>query len=292
MDSKQVIFPVLYLNQLPGAMDKMGWTVGAKMMRKWFSNPAWRMDRDERGGYFKGSASPIIYSSLPVSQIDETIIKMSWVLKYPQAQSAYQFLRSNWNSHDGRIQLVRRLKRYGWQPGMTHFQLGSINDKASVIDNLSQVNRKPFGEYSDTLDDFYSAIFRATMKVALVGYTEFDDSLKKDFFVVQYEGYYIRDTYDFNSGWWEDAAIGLGIWSRDRVLDKAETLEYMTLISKIAFLPEYVRALIKYAGFVHVKNSDFYRWMDKHGEGGDFYVFSDVLWEYPQNGTLKIELPS
>ncbi|MGL4481012.1 MAG: DUF6402 family protein [Lactococcus garvieae] len=33
--------------------------------------------------------------------------------------------------------------------------------------------------------------------------------------------------------------------------------------------------------FLPVNNSDFRNWQDKHNAGGDFIVFSDVLWLNP-----------
>lgn len=46
---KRHVFRVLYLNEIPGAMDKMKWPVSAAMMRHWFENPAWHMPENERG---------------------------------------------------------------------------------------------------------------------------------------------------------------------------------------------------------------------------------------------------
>lgn len=70
--------------------------------------------------------------------------------------------------------------------------------------------------------------------------------------------------------WYEDAACGLGIWSRERVLSKAKSLVYATSspMSRALFFP----------GFVPVRNIDFRRWQAAHNSGGDFFVFSDVLW--------------
>jgi len=287
----RVVVPILYLNEIPGAMDKMGWVNSAKLMRYWFSNPAWRMSSREREGRDKNTGEPIIYANLPSSRIEESIIKMDWVLKHLEPQKAYQFLRLNWNTPRGREVFSRRLVAAGWRPGVSYFMLGSRDDKASILDNTSQVNSRSFGSLLNTFDDFFGAVNKATMKIALVGYTEYDKTLKKDFFIVTQEGYYIRDTYDFNTdSWYEDPLMGLGVWSRDRVLSKIETIEYKTMITKIMTPAEYIRALNKYGGFVPVRNNDFYRWQDKHGTGGDFFVFSDVLWLSHQPGVRKIEI--
>ena len=36
-----------------------------------------------------------------------------------------------------------------------------------------------------------------------------------------------------------------------------------------------------FPGFVPTKNSDFRRWQNQRNEGGDFFVFSDVMWMAP-----------
>jgi hypothetical protein len=288
--AKPFKFPVLYLNQMPGAMDKMGWRVAAAMMRNWFSNPAWRMPSIEREGNIRGKkGNPIIYSTLPPTKINETIIKMQWALAYPQVQKALKHLRehNNWCTEKGMELLVKRLKNAGWIPGVKRpYLLGNPNNSASVLDNTCQVNYKGFGEYMDTLDDFYGAIFKATLKVAVVGHAAYDPDIHMDFFKVDKMGFYLRDTYDFNTERWEDPTIGLGIWSKDRMLSKAETGVFMSMRHTLNPLT-YSTFLAKYSGFVHVRNSDFYRWADKHGTGGDYYVFSDVLWETPTGENAK-----
>nr|WP_277302627.1 DUF6402 family protein [Klebsiella variicola] len=36
-----------------------------------------------------------------------------------------------------------------------------------------------------------------------------------------------------------------------------------------------------FSGFVPVFNSDFRKWQDKHNTGGDYMIFSDLLWVPP-----------
>ena len=286
------LYSVLYLNEIPGAMDKMGWKVAAKIMRHWFDNPAWHMPANERDGYHNGhKTDPIIYAKLPPVQVEETIIKMEWARKFSRFEEKLKEVRTIWNNHAGIDLLAKRLRRAGWRPGMSNFRLGMVGQKASVIDNISQVNSRTFGNYWDTLDDFYGAIFKANLHVAVVGYTSVEKASKRNIFVVTDLGYYIRDTYDFNDGKkLSDKLVdgltgGLGIWSRDKMLSKEETADYIsTWASPIVHI-------YKYSGFVPVSNEDFYKWAKKHKKGGDFYVFSDVLWEKPPIRKSVITLP-
>jgi len=279
---KRHLTRVLYLNEIPGAMDKMGWTVAAKMMRHWFENKPWKMPPVDRGAYYDNDRNkPIIYAKLDPWKINEDIITMKWARKFPRFEKVLKEYRPQWNISKSRQLLNQRLLEAGWRSGMSKFPLGIIGQKASVIENINQVNSKTFGNYLDPLDDFYGAIFKANLHVAVVGFASFDPISQHDMFNVTAVGFYIRDTYDFNEGNQPSDRMvnattgGLGIWSRDKMLDKTETADYIT-----SWLNPAVH-LVRFNGFVPVSNGDFYKWTDKHQKGGDFYVFSDVLWEQP-----------
>jgi len=268
-EGKKVPVDVLHLNDIPGAMDKMGWTVSAKMMRRWFANtPAFEMPEHIRSG------EGVDYLTLPASQIDDQVIKMDWLLGFERAQQVFDQLVNNWTTTRGISLLKRRLANAGWAPEKS-VQIGYGMNSARQLDMFAQVNAKSFGDYAETFDDLYGAIFKATLKVAVVGKTYRSTQSKQDIFEVERLGVYVRDTYDFNSGWFTDTAAGLGIWSRHRLLSKAEMIEYRAnQLTPAGWAMNYA----KYRGFVAVKNSDFRRWQDKNRSGGDFFVFSDVKW--------------
>ena len=130
------------------------------------------------------------------------------------------------------------------------------------------------------MDDFFGALNKATLKVAVVGQAFRSWTSKRDYFEVERVGFYLRDTYDFNVSWYEDAFMGLGIWSKQRCLSKAEMLTY-----KATPLP---LLSATFPGFVPAKNTDFRRWQQQRNEGGDFFVFSDVLWETYHGPAIEI----
>lgn len=254
-------------------MDKMGWTVSAKMMRRWFANaPAYRMPENIRNGL------GVDYRTLPASQIDDQVIKMDWVLSFPRTKAVFDTLCTGWSSAAGLRTLKNRLESAGWKTGAVVF-IGRGQSTAKELDMVAQVNRGTFGGHSDTFDDLYGAIFKATFKLAVVGRAYYSQQLKKDIFEIEKIGVYVRDTYDFNSDWFADAAAGLGIWSRDRLLSKAEMLEYR--VNQANPPAGWIANYVKYNGFVPIRNKDFRRWQDKHNTGGDFFVFSDVKWIQP-----------
>jgi hypothetical protein len=280
------------INEIPGAMDKMGWETSARLMRRWFGiKPAYKMPWEIRTGTDKRTGLDVDYRTLLASQIDDQIVKMAWALKFKPAKEVLNKLYNEWCTPKGIRQLRDQLIKAGWQQGTTqrlgYNPNGSTITSAKELDMVCQMNAKPFGSLTDTLDDFFGAIYKATMKVAVVGTASYDTSRSCDVFKVAGLGFYIRDTYDFNvegTDW-----AGLGVWSRDRVLSKAETVTYRASYATVKNagtpLPARIAAALllqqNYAGFVPVANKDFRDWQDKKSEGGDFFVFSDVHWVEP-----------
>ncbi|MCZ2497879.1 hypothetical protein GN316_14030 [Xylophilus sp. Kf1] len=57
-------------------MDKMGWAISAKMMRRWFATiPGYAMPAEMRAGIGKDKIK-IDYRNLPASQVEKSIITM------------------------------------------------------------------------------------------------------------------------------------------------------------------------------------------------------------------------
>jgi hypothetical protein len=258
---------VMNLDDIPGAMDHMGWKVSAQMMRRWFATqPAWAMPEAWRNG------EGINYLALPPSQVDDQIIKMKWLLGFDRLKPVFENLRQNWNTEKGIRELNSCLRKIGWDHGKTTI-LGRNLKTAMELDLNCQVNFLKFGKYTDTFDDLYGAIFRATLKIAIVGKASKSLFSARDRFEIERIGIYMRDTYDFNASLIEDTFVGLGVWSKKRMLSKVELAAYKT-----AKLPERNRV---FPGFVPAHNIDFRRWQKHHNAGGDFFVFSDVLWTTP-----------
>lgn len=252
----------LYLDEIPGAMDKMGWRVSAALMRRWFATkPAWVMGEGDR--------LRDAFADVHSSQLDENIVKMDWLLRFPTVRQACEQLRERWASPHGLRLLTRRLSNVGWAPGACA-SLGYGVSKGSHAESFNQVNYMAIGSYVDTFDDLFGALNMATLKVCVKGRTTLLPRSRREIFEVDKVGIYCRDTYDFGSDWLIDNTAGLGVWSRDRCLSKAEMAAYIGL-------PRPVRALT-FPGFVPVRNADFRQWQRQKGTGGDYYVFSDICW--------------
>ncbi|WP_199031685.1 DUF6402 family protein [Ralstonia sp. ASV6] len=271
----------LQLSEIPGAMDRMGWPIAARLMRRWFSNKNSVMIENVRNGRI----SPL---TLSPREYDDKIVKLDWALRYPRCAEAYDRLLANWASPKGVEALKIQLTKQGWHQGkQSPVRLGYAPYTghplvtARELHATCQMNLSIFGKRDDTLDDMYGALGVAVCYAAVVGYTG-QSASGRDIFVVDQLGCYIRDTYDFNDGGFTPEP--LGVWSRDRCLTKAETVEYFALLSgagRDSLFAQHSELAARYPGFVPVFNGDFRRWREAHNSGGDFLVFSDVRWHQP-----------
>lgn len=260
---KKVVINRLALTRLPKAMRNMGWETAAALMQRWFDSPAWAMPAE-----WKDTRTQPNSMSFSDANCDQQIVKMAWAMRYESTRNAVELAQTLIDTPNAIKLLRKRLAAAGWVPG-SPFELGFFNMSAVQMDAVSQINFSEFGKTLDTLDDMYGALGKATVKVGLVGsaHTEFDSVTEKyrHYFRVSYVGFYIRDNYDFNGPQY------LGTWTEDRVLSKAETIVSLTpsghTIINLGDGP-----------FAAVTNADFRTYRDATGRGGDFVVYSDVLW--------------
>ncbi|MFJ4375449.1 DUF6402 family protein [Pseudomonas japonica] len=260
---KKVMVNRLALTRLPSAMRKMGWDTAAALMQRWFDSPAWTMPAD-----WKSQRTQPNSMNLSAEHCDERIVKMDWAMKFASCRNAVEVAAGRIATVNAVDLLKRRIKTAGWVPG-TPFELGFYNMSAIQMDSISQVNIADLGDELDTLDDMYGALGRATVKVGVVGtiYSEFDSAVNdiNHYCKISHLGFYIRDNYDFNGPQY------LGTWTQNRVLSKSETILSLTPSGQsIIHLGQ--------EPFAAVSNPDFRNYRSKTGKGGDFVIYSDILW--------------
>ena len=237
---------------IANAMKKMGWTVASSLMQRWADGASSTMTEAVKLGTV-APTSP--------RQLDQSLVSMSWVKKFSRANAAYKTVIANALNPAGVKQLRNQLAEAGWKSGA--FALGSKSFDAATLDATCQTNFVPVGGLFDTLDDFYGAMGKASIKVAVVGNVK-QTPAKSHVFIVDALGVYLRDTYDFNG------SQPLGVWNKDRCLSKAEMV--LRFNSPIVAL---------FDGFESVGNADFRDWRTKTGKGGDYVVYSNVDWVAP-----------
>lgn len=212
-----------------------------------------------------GQPTPL---ELPSAQCDEKFVTMSWAMEFYRCQAAVKKAESILDTPNAVSRLKTLLKDQGWKNNNI-ISLGCSSFSAREMDASAQVNFVQLGSTEDPLDDMYGALGIATLKVGVVGKTfskEDPETHKiKSYFRVEQVGFYIRDHYDFNG------IQFLGIWTKDRVLTKSEMAR--------AALPS-GQSIYKWTTdeFALVMNHDFRKYRSKTGMGGDYIIYSDVLW--------------
>lgn len=250
------------ITDIPDVMEKKeGWPVGAAMMRRWFNSPAYTMSEDVKAG----RTGPAILSP---DRIDESIITMKWARKYQRFNSAYHaLLNGSWMTTPGIKTLRKCVLQSKPSPIHKQWRLGNLALAGKYLDEICQVNYVPVGNLNDPLDDFYAALGQCNLKIAVTGVVT--ESNGGHQIVIDEVGLYIRDTYDFNDGWFPFSQP-LGFWGFDGVERSIQLAWDVEVDERYSDEPE--PAGRKYA----VQNDDFRNYRARYGRGGDFVVFSDV----------------
>lgn len=266
-------FNELSLKDIPCIMEKMKWYTAASLMNHWFSYPeSFKFTPEIRDKFITG---PSI--NIPSDRVNTTIVTMTWAQKFEQVVESIAYLKNNWASAKGKDRLFNKIYNIN--------KINKINNKIFVgqsnniieLDYSAQINIKTFGnnKFGD-INELKGAIGVGSLKLIVRGY--FDIASNKKIFFVEKIGFYIKDTYDFTDE--NDAIISepLGIWSRDGVLNRIDTIAYMSRYATGAYGILYSI----YKDHVPVFNEDFRKWQDTHHTGGDFVIFSDIYWTDPQ----------
>jgi len=268
---KKVSVEFFHIDMIPEAMRKMGWEMAPKLMEHWFSiSPAYSFDKESKTALLKCDARDI-----PISKVNDNIVKMEWANQYPQVRDGVEKLKAIWNTKNGRKELKKHIDDMNISEGEV-VAIG-FSDDVKQLDAIAQANYLIIGSKFDTINDWYGAIGNCNLKVCVRGNVRLLEG--KYCLEVECLGFYIKDTYDFldDDKFGIDMPESLGVWGKERILNKAETISFMSSYGSGAF-----GLLVQmFSGFVPVFNSDFRVWQKKHNSGGDFIVFSDLLWMPP-----------
>ena len=228
--------------RIPGAMDKLKWTGAARLMRRWFSLPPRAMTTAEK------NADADARRWAP-EWLDETTISMTAILGFGRVKTVYDDLFANYANPAARNVLREKLVVWVREhkiAGNALFRFGDLSQPAKVIDATCSTNFRRVGSLDDPYDDFYGAIGRGVLKVAVTGMARMPAPGQ---FQVRIDevAVYLRDTYDFEGDQF------LGYWNDDGV----------------SFFNPFTAT--------RINNESFRDWRAANRRGGDFTVFSSVL---------------
>ncbi|WP_260444746.1 DUF6402 family protein [Burkholderia sp. Bp8986] len=299
--------PEFDLQDVPVAMDKIGWPVAAKIARAWFANPKH------------------IYNDEPNSEqpIDNTTITLKWALKFGSVRKKYEDLissriYSSGATREAKLKVSRQVQATFLDQKTSNFYFDTtplINDERQFhIDWQFQFQNIPT---SATLDgllltdltaalgnfNLYAAIGR--VRISSEKYFRYDGKTKSYCIdataTITHIYIYVKDNYSFN-----DKGDGnsqyLGHWNRKDMI-----LSYRAVVSDIIdgkklhtqmgdstiekttadwpYLPNHpldkpvdkrpgIAKLLSKNVYYPVYNKSYNEWREKHNRGGDFMIYS------------------
>jgi hypothetical protein len=255
----KIVVPEMNIEAIPTAMRRMGWTVSAALMERWFASPEWTMPLAWKDRAIGPGKALQINSSF----FDDQIVTMKWALEFPRCQRTLAQLKTKLDNPAAVHMLNIRLDQHHWNR-IKPFKLGHETWSARTVDDLCQMNFLPFGDPTDPLDDMFGALGSATLKAGLIGEATKDPKTGGTYFQAKKAGFYIKDFYDFNGDQF------LGTWTENGILSKP-----LMLANAIADATIY-----SWRGerIGNARNASFRDFRDTNKRGGDFMIFSDVHW--------------
>ena len=249
------------LRDVPAAMRRENWPVGARLMERWFASPAYAMDRRVKDGDLPPRAN----------SVESRLVTMAWALNFPRANAALVQLRSEWSGPPrlARSQpvIARQLRRWVAARQLkpdAPFRFGDLGADALTVDQTSAINFQAIdSNWFAAIDDFYAALGRASIKIAVTGMVAADGANWR--LSIDEIGFYLRDTYDFIG------AQRLGSWGPDGFSSAAIGAPAIEIDP--AAEPGWWSGNAQY---FTVDNAAFRRWRGQFGRGGDFVIFSDL----------------
>lgn len=253
--------PVFMLSDIPDVMrSRMHWPVAAALMQRWFDSPANTMSRAVKNG-------EVAPWSLSPSNVDERLVSMAWAMRFGRVKTAANELLRTWNSPKGLALLRERIARAKPPGARANWQVGNFSQPTRYLETTCQVNIKLAGSVTDPVDEYYAAIGRGVLKLAVSG-TASQRGTGYRIEVAEY-GLYLRDTYDFNDDPKDWFSQFLGNWGWEG-LDTSPLPRF-----DIGLSAQYDD--VPMDRYYQVQNNDFAAYRRQYGKGGDFVIFSDLM---------------
>lgn len=261
LDTKPAKVPTkpFSLRDIPHVMrDKLNWPIAARLQERWFDSPAFEIHSNEMKsgrGYDDRKSAPV--------HLDESTIKMDWVLNYPRAFAKYMALEKKALSDAAIQELTRKLVESGIAPhrGWTTAKFGQLGTRAAELDETCQCNYEPCLWGLDApVDELLGALGDFTMKVAAGG------TIRGKRVTIERVGFYIRDTFEFmDEGLTTIFSQPLGMWGPNGIYQNVGNALECVVSDGCVYL--------------YVDNRSYRDYRKKYGKGGDFIIYSDVLWK-------------
>lgn len=304
--------PEFDLQDVPGAMDKKGWVVAAKLARRWFSNPKLIWNNDKKAELF----------------VDDASVTLDWVRTFGLVEWEYQSLLSDKIYNDSALnELKIKLKPILEKNFQTVTSLGF--ETTLRLNNLHRFHLDWNFQHVDianyktltkalAMTDLTAAlanfgIYVAIGRVEVTGerYFRYDNKNKIKTYCIDPRVFvthlyvYVKDNYSFNDDPHSQKTQYLGHWNKNGMIvttggkvsdfidgkqslvhtDMGNSKHVETIIHWDYIVEEaldkvvdarrgIVRKFKEEDIYFPVFNRNFNEWREKHNRGGDFWIFS------------------
>lgn len=285
--------PIFDLQDVPVAMDNLGWTVSAKLARLWFASPEHIYDNNPKS----------------LQPLDDGDVTLDWALRFGNVKKKYERLLANDIYSDAAIDLAKkkifdkisarfsenRGANLGFNTGSSlsdirrfhidyQFQLTSISD----WDTLD--GRTPT-DLTGALANFN--IYVAIGNVEISGEKYFRYEKPSNLYClnavakITHVFVYVKDNYSFNGeqylGHWNKSGVivapgtwltGSGSPKHESDIDVWVKAVNKPVDTRKSFFGKFKESDVYFPVF----NADYNRWRKKHHRGGDFMVYSKPVY--------------
>ena len=305
--------PPFDMLDLPDAMDKMGFTVAAKLARRWFNGRKHAIPRDKPASY--------VY---PSDMIDTETVTLEFVLKYQKVKEKYDQLITGEIYTDNAIKALKQRMRdlmatpfldghrpYSGNIRTLAFCGGDIQKLDKVfrfqhmnISSFDTLNGRFLTDLTASLANFNLNIAIANANVVAEKYQRYPKEAPYVFccqFHVEVTDIYVyaNDSYSFADITSQKASQYLGHWNRNGVILVLEAVAadranrygidielgdtpVAPSLGPVDTLQGWFGQMRKQDVYYPVHNRDYSTWREKFNRGGDFMIFTKPM---------KIKLP-
>lgn len=300
--------PPFDMLDLPDAMDKMGFTVAAKLAKRWFNSRKHEIPNGTAYDY-------------PADMVDTKIVSLDFVMKYPKARAKYENLISSGIYGDRAIKVIREkvgrmlaskftengiaysgeldaLAHSGRDIQKLHNEFQFQREAVSNLDTLDW----SFGltDLTASLANFAICAAVAEARVHSEKYYNYPKGAAPVYCCqsqveVTHIYVYARDSYSFADKPGKKASQYLGHWNRNGVIlvPAALASDFAANYGRdvqwgngpytedgfdkpVDILKGMFGEMRKQDVYYPVRNSDYQKWREKFGRGGDFAIYTEL----------------
>lgn len=282
------------IQQIPDAMDRIGWSMSAKLQRKWFAGELNYITSD------KGEALSVNQDGkpFPPDMIDTTMFKLDWILKFDRAKIKYEDLtRNKIFTKKARSVIVDMVK--GTQPSQytvdpwelcgknvhdlhRRWQYQFISVDSNGGEKFAMLFRGIQWGNGRFMDDLYGSLgaFAFYLSLGKYRYTTYVDRNSNVFGRIEIHEVcaYMRDIFTFYDRSTESGSQYLGHWNHTGFVVLVDAIAIGETTKKRGARLPYSKngAIENWTIYYPVYNDSYRDWQLKHKQGGDLILYSDV----------------